>query len=65
MRNLTLISLLILAVVVGLVIWLLSLLPIPAPFQQIILVIGILIVVVAVISTLFGIDLVGHLRSLR
>jgi hypothetical protein len=45
---------------VGLVVWLLSLLPIPAPFQQIILVIGVIVVVVAVFQTFFGVDIVGH-----
>ena len=58
-------SLLLLAVVVGLIVWLLSLLPIPSPFQTVILVIGILIVVVAALQTLFGVDLVGSLRGLK
>ena len=57
------IGLLILAAVVGLVVWLLSLLPIPAPFQQVILVIGILIVVVAALNVLFGISLIGSLHG--
>ena len=59
-----LLNLLILVVVVGLVIWLVGLLPLPAPFQQVIMVIGIIIVVIACLQTLFGIDLVGHMRSL-
>ena len=58
-------SLLLLVVVVGLIVWLLSLLPIPAPFQTVILVIGILIVVVAVLQQLFGINLVGEMKGLR
>ena len=56
-------GLLILAVVVGLIVWLLSLLPIPAPFGTIILVVGILIVVIAALQVLFGVDLAGSLRG--
>lgn len=56
-------DLLLLIVAVGLVVYLLSLLPIPAPFNQIILVVGILIVVVACLQFLFGINVVGHLRG--
>jgi hypothetical protein len=59
------ISLLILAIVVGLLVWVCSLLPLPAPFQKVILVIGVIIVVFAVLSTLFGIDVFGYMRSLR
>ena len=59
-----LLNLLILVVVVGLVIWLVGLLPLPAPFQQIVLVIGVIVVVIACLQTLFGIDLLGHARSL-
>jgi hypothetical protein len=58
-------SLLLLAVVVGLIVWLLSLLPIPAPFQTVILVIGILIVVVAALQALFGVNLIGEMKGLR
>jgi uncharacterized protein (DUF697 family) len=57
------ISLLVLCVVVGLIVWLLSLLPIPAPFSTIILVVGILIVVVAVLQTLFGFDLLNSTQG--
>jgi uncharacterized protein (DUF697 family) len=57
------IGLLVLCVIVGLVVWLLSLLPIPAPFSTIILVVGILIVVVAVLQTLFGFDLLESSRG--
>lgn len=53
-------DLLILVAVVGLLVWVFSLLPIPAPFQQIILVIGVIIVVIALLQTLFGVDLGGH-----
>jgi hypothetical protein len=58
-------SLLIFVVVVGLLIWLCSLLPLPAPFQQVILVIGIIVVVIACLQFLFGIDILSHARSLR
>jgi hypothetical protein len=59
------ISLLILVLVVGLLVWVVSLLPLPAPFQKIIVVLGVIIVVAAILSALFGIDVLGHLRSLR
>ena len=59
-------SLLIFVVVVGLLVWLVSLLPIPAPFNQIVLVLGIIIVVIACLQFLFGVNLLGQLRgSLR
>jgi hypothetical protein len=59
-------NLLIFVVVVGLLVWLVSLLPIPAPFNQIVMVLGIIIVVIACLQFLFGIDLLGHIRgSLR
>jgi len=54
-------SLLIFVIVVGLLVWLVSLLPIPAPFNQIVMVLGIIIVVVACLQFLFGIDLRSHL----
>lgn len=53
-------DLIILVAVVGLLVWVFSLLPIPAPFQQIILVIGVIIVVIALLQALFGVDLGGH-----
>jgi hypothetical protein len=55
-----LLDLLIFVAVVGLIVWLLNLLPIPEPFHKIILVIGVIVVVVAVLQALFGVDLVGH-----
>jgi hypothetical protein len=55
-------SLLIFVIVVGLLVWLVSLLPIPAPFNQIVLVLGIIIVVVACLQFLFGVDLWAHTR---
>lgn len=57
------ISLLVLVIVVGLLVWVCSLLPLPAPFQQVILVIGIIIVVIACLQLLFGIDLLAHARQ--
>ncbi len=56
-------SLLIFVVVVGLIVYVLSLLPIPAPFNQIIMVIGIVIVVIACLQVLFGVDLQTHMRN--
>ncbi len=54
-------DLLLFVVAVALVVWLLSLLPIPAPFNQIIVVIGVIAVVIACLQALFGIDVFGHL----
>jgi len=48
---------------VGLLVWLVSLLPIPAPFNQIVMVLGIIIVVISCLQFLFGIDLLGHVRG--
>lgn len=53
-------DLLLFVVAVGLIVWVLSLLPIPAPFNQIILVIGVIVVVIALLQALFGVDLGGH-----
>ncbi len=47
-------SLLILMIVLGLCYWILTLLPIPDPFKQIVLVIFIVIVLLYVVSLLFG-----------
>lgn len=58
-----LLNLLLFVAAVALVVWLLSLLPLPAPFQQIILVIGIVCCVLACLQLLFGLDLVGHFRG--
>lgn len=57
-----LLNLLIFVVAVGLVVWLLSLLPIPAPFNRIVTVVGVVIVVVACLQVLFGVNLLGHLK---
>lgn len=57
-------GLLIFVVVVGVIVWLLSLIPIPAPFNQIVLVIGVLIVVVACLQFLFGINLFSHSQGI-
>lgn len=57
-----LLNLLALVVLVALVVFFLRMLPLPAPFDQIVLVIGILIVVVACLQMLFGVDLLGHMR---
>lgn len=58
-----LIDLLLLVAAVAIVVWLLGLLPLPAPFQQIITTLGVIIVVIAVLQTLLGVDLVGHFHS--
>ena len=55
----------ILCAFVGLVVWGLSLLPIPAPFQKLILVAGIIIVVLAFFQDVLGFNLLGHVLSLR
>jgi len=57
-------SLLLFVVAVGLIVWLVSLLPIPAPFNQVVMVIGIIIVVIACLQFLFGVDLLSHGRNL-
>ena len=54
------IDLLIFVAVVGLLVWVFSLLPIAAPFQQIILVIGVIVVVIALLQAVFGVNLFGH-----
>ncbi len=59
-----LLNLIILIVVIALVVWLLGLLPLPAPFQQVIMVLAIIIVVFACLQVLFGIDILSHMRSL-
>ena len=46
--------------VVGLLVWIFSLLPLPAPFQQIILVIGVIACVLALLQFVFGLNLGGH-----
>jgi len=45
---------------VGLLVWVLSLLPIPAPFQQIILVVGVIACVLALLQFVFGVNIGGH-----
>ncbi len=59
------ISLFGLVVFVALIVWVLSLLPIPAPFNQIILVVGILIVVMAFLQFAFNVDLVPYVRNIN
>ena len=48
---------------VALVVWALSLLPLPAPFQQIILVIGIVVCVLALLQFVFGLNMGGHFST--
>ena len=57
-----LVSLLILAVVAGIAYWLLGMLPLPAPFRQIVQVIVILICLLVLLGVLFGGVQVPHLR---
>lgn len=59
-----LIDLLILVVVVAVVVWLILLIPMVAPFRNIIIGVAILILVAAALSALFGIDILGRMRSL-
>ena len=54
------IDLIIFVAVVALVVWALGLLPLPAPFQQIILVIAIIACVVALLQFVFGINVSSH-----
>jgi hypothetical protein len=56
-------DLLLLVAAVGLVVWALSLLPIPAPFMQIITVIGVIICIVALLQFVFGVNLGGHFST--
>ena len=49
--------------VVGLIVWVFSLLPIPAPFQQIILVIGVIACVLALLQFAFGMNIGGHFST--
>jgi hypothetical protein len=58
-----LIDLIIFVAVVGLIVWVFSLLPIPAPFQQIILVIGIIACVLALLQFVFGLNLGSHFST--
>ena len=53
-------DLILFVVVVALVVWALSLLPLPAPFQQIITVIGIVACVLALLQFVFGLNLGTH-----
>lgn len=48
---------------IGLVYWLISLIPIPDPFKQIVLVILIIFAVLVCLQFLFGIDLYNHMHS--
>ena len=57
------IDLIVLVAVVGLLVWVFSLLPIPASFQQIILVIGVIVVVIALLQVVFGVNLGGHFQG--
>lgn len=50
----TLVNLVILLVVGGLVYWLVTLLPLPAPVKQIVTVLMILILIIVLLSMLFG-----------
>ncbi len=56
-------DLIIFVAVVALIVWIFSLLPLPASFQQIILVIGIVACVVALLQFVFGVDLGTHFRG--
>lgn len=54
-----------LVVAVAIVVYILGLLPIPAPFNQIIMVVGILVVIVAALQFLFGVNLFGTMSGGR
>jgi hypothetical protein len=55
-------NLLLFVVVVGLICWLITLLPLPAPFAKIVIVLGVILVVARILAQLFGISLLGGLR---
>jgi len=55
-------SLLLLVVAVAFFVWLLGLITFLQPFKQILFAIGILIIVVAVLQQLFGVDVLGAMR---
>jgi hypothetical protein len=50
-------ELIIFVAIVGLIVWGCSLLPLPSPFQQVILVIGVIAILLACLQAFFGI---GH-----
>jgi len=59
-----LIDLLILVVVIAVLVWLLLMLPPLKPFANIVYGIAVIIIVFAALSTLFGINILAHMRSL-
>ena len=60
----SLIDLLILVVVVAGLVWLLLKITFLQPYKEFVVGIGVLIIVVAMLKALFGIDLLAHMRSL-
>jgi hypothetical protein len=58
-----LLDLIIFVAIVGLIVWAFSLLPLPAPFQQIILVVGVIACVLALLQFAFGVNLGGHFST--
>jgi len=56
-----LVSLIVVIIVLGLVYWLLTLLPIPQPFHNIIIVLFVLIAILVVVGDLLPIGGIGHL----
>jgi len=57
------IDLIVFVAIVGLLVWIFSLLPLPAPFQQIIMVIGIIACVLALLQFVFGVNLGTHFST--
>lgn len=60
----TLLGLLLLTVVVAFLVWLLGKVSFVAPFHEIVVALGVLIIVVAALQVLFGIDLLNEMRHL-
>jgi hypothetical protein len=54
------IDLIITIAIIGLLVWVFSLLPLPAPFQQVIMVVAIIAVVVILLQFVFGLNIGSH-----
>ena len=54
------IDLIITVAIIGLLVWVFSLLPLPAPFQQIIMAIAVIAVVIILLQFLFGLNVGSH-----
>jgi hypothetical protein len=57
-----LVALIVLALVLAVLCWIVTKLPVPAPWGSIVIGLMVIVWVVAALSTLFGIDLLGAMR---